>query len=116
MKAFISGGCGQVGSHVAEILLARGDEVLSIDNFATGRQIHLPDQDRLIQVEGTISDKELVDKLVGDFKPDVIIHTAASYKDPYDWYNDTLTNSVGGANLVTAAKDFNVGRFVYFYI
>ena len=33
MRAFISGGCGQVGSHIAEILLARGDEVLSIDNL-----------------------------------------------------------------------------------
>lgn len=114
MKAFISGGCGQVGSHIAEILLARGDEVLSIDNFATGRPEHLPNQNHLTQVEGSIADKELVDQLVSDFRPDVLIHTAASYKDPNDWYNDTLTNSVGGANLVTAAKEFEVGRFIYF--
>ena len=114
MKVFISGGCGQVGSHIAEILLARGDEVLSIDNFATGRAVHLPDQDRLVQVEGSIVDKNLVDQLIGDFNPDVLIHTAASYKDPNDWYNDTLTNAVGGSNLVTAAKEFNVDRLIYF--
>jgi UDP-glucose 4-epimerase len=114
MKAFISGGCGQVGSHIAELLLDRGDEVLCIDNFATGRPEHLPPQDRLTLVEGTISDKGLVDQWIGDFKPDVIIHTAVSYKDPDDWHNDTLTNCVGGANLVTAARDLNVGRFLYY--
>lgn len=114
MKAFISGGCGQVGSHIAEILLDRGNEVLSIDNFATGRREHLSDHQNLTQVEGSIADKQLVDRLIGDFKPDVLIHTAASYKDPEDWYSDALTNAVGGANLVSAAKANNVGRFIYF--
>ena len=114
MKAFITGGCGQVGSHIAENMLARGDEVLSIDNFATGRPEHLQDQERLTQIEGSIADQALVDQLIGDFKPDVVIHTAASYKDPDDWYNDTLTNAVGGSNLIKAAKENNVGRFIYF--
>lgn len=114
MKALISGACGQVGSHVAEMLLARGDEILGIDNFATGRREHLPEQPRLRIVEGSIADKPLVERLVGDFKPDVLIHTAASYKDPEDWYSDTLTNCVGGANLVQAAQRNKVGRFIYF--
>lgn len=114
MKALITGGCGQVGSHIAEIFLSRGDEVVSIDNFATGRPEHLPPQSNLHLVEGTIADKDLVDSLVSDHRPDVIIHTAASYKDPNDWYNDTMTNCVGGANLIHAAKEFGVRRFVYF--
>lgn len=114
MKVMITGGCGQVGSHVAELLLDRGDEVLSIDNFATGRPEHLAPHKGLRQVEGTIADPALVDQLVTDFQPDVLIHTAASYKDPDDWYNDTLTNSVGGANVIRAAKEQNVGRFIYF--
>jgi UDP-glucose 4-epimerase len=114
MKAFISGGCGQVGSHIAELLLERGDTVLAIDNLATGRLEHLVPQQRLTFVEGSIADRPLVGTLIGDFKPDVLIHTAASYKDPDDWYNDTLTNCVGGANLIRAAKDHKVGRFIYF--
>ena len=114
MKALITGGCGQIGSHVAELLLGRGDEVLAIDNFATGRPEHLPPQDRLTLVEGSIADQPLIQRLVAEFKPDVIIHTAASYKDPEDWYEDALTNTVGGANLVRAAKDHGVGRFIYF--
>ena len=114
MKVLISGGCGQVGSHVAELLLARGDEVLAIDNLATGRAEHLPEQDRLTMVMGTITDPELIDQLMSDFQPDVIVHTAASYKDPDDWYSDSLTNTVGGAVLVRAALNHKVGRFIYF--
>ena len=114
MKAFITGGLGQVGSHVAELLLNRGDEVLVIDNLATGSREHLSPHPRLTLVEGTIADKNLVDETVGDVRPDVLVHTAASYKDPDDWYNDTLTNSVGGANLITAAKANKVNRFIYF--
>jgi UDP-glucose 4-epimerase len=114
MRAFISGGCGQVGSHIAELLLDRGDTVLAIDNLATGRLEHLVPQQRLTFVEGSIVDRPLVGKLIGEFKPDVLIHTAASYKDPDDWYNDTLTNCVGSANLIHAAKDHKVGRFIYF--
>lgn len=114
MKVLISGGCGQVGSHVAELLLERGDQVLVIDNLATGRREHLSDHNNLMVVIDTIANKELVDKQVSEFKPDVIVHTAASYKDPNDWYNDTLTNCVGGSNLIHAAKEFGVKRFIYF--
>jgi UDP-glucose 4-epimerase len=115
MKVLISGGAGQIGSHVAELHLARGDQVFAIDNFATGRRMHLPeDHPRLTFVEGSIADKPLIDRLVGDFKPDVLVHTAASYKDPGDWHSDMLTNGVGGVNLIQAAKANGVGRFIYF--
>jgi len=114
MKVFITGGCGQVGSHVAELLLARGDEILAIDNFATGRPEHLPAQARVTMVEGSIADPELIDRLMEEFRPDILVHTAASYKDPDDWYSDTLTNSVGGAVLVRAALAHKVSRFIYF--
>ena len=38
MKVMITGGLGQIGSHIAEMMLDRGDEVLVIDNLATGRR------------------------------------------------------------------------------
>ena len=41
MNILISGGLGQIGSHIAELLLQRGDKVMAIDNLATGRQEHL---------------------------------------------------------------------------
>lgn len=114
MKVFITGGLGQIGSHVAEMCLARGDTVLAIDDLTTGRREHLSEHDNLTVALESIANKDAVEQLMGDFRPDAVVHTAASYKDPDDWYSDTLTNCVGGSNIVNAAKQFDVKRFVYF--
>ena len=114
MKVIITGGLGQVGSHVAELLLARGDQVLVIDNLATGRREHLKSHSGLEVVIDTIADQKVIADLFARFQPEVVVHTAASYKDPEDWYNDALTNVVGGANLIRAAKANKVRRFIYF--
>ena len=114
MKVLITGGLGQIGSHIAELLLERGDEVVVIDNLETGRKEHLLPQENLtIHIE-TIANREKVFSILEESKPDVVIHTAASYKSPDDWYNDTLTNCVGGANIIEASKANNVNRFIYF--
>ena len=113
-KVLVTGGLGQIGSHVVEMLLERGDKVTVIDNLATGRREHLQDHPSLKIVIDSISDESLVDQLTAELKPDAIVHTAASYKDPDDWYNDTLTNCVGGSNIVNAAKKHGVKRFIYF--
>ncbi|MGB0370671.1 MAG: NAD-dependent epimerase/dehydratase family protein [Opitutales bacterium] len=114
MKILISGGLGQIGSHIAELLLARGDHVLVIDNLVTGRKEHLRDHTNLEVCIDTIANKAKLFELFARFQPEVVVHTAASYKDPHDWYNDTLTNCVGGSNIVEAAKEFGVRRFIYF--
>jgi UDP-glucose 4-epimerase len=114
MKIFITGGSGQVGSTAADIFLARGDHVLSIDNFATGRRDNLSSNPRLREIEGSIVDADAIDRLFSDFKPDVVVHAAASYKDPDDWVADAQTNAVGGANVAKACKTHKVGRLIYF--
>jgi UDP-glucose 4-epimerase len=114
MKVFITGGSGQVGSTVADILLARGDKILSLDDFSTGRRDNLLDQPHLTQIEGSIVDAALIDQLFSDFKPDVVVHTAASYKDPENWSTDALVNAVGGANIAKACKTHKVRRLIYF--
>jgi nucleoside-diphosphate-sugar epimerase len=114
MRIFVTGAAGQVGSHVVDSAIARGDEVVGIDNFATGREVHVALSPKYDFVKGSISDTELVDRLVGEFKPDVVVHTAAAYKDPDDWLTDVDTNIRGMVNLVNAAKEHSVGRFVYF--
>jgi UDP-glucose 4-epimerase len=114
MKVFVTGGSGLVGSTIIDLLLARGDEVLAIDNFATGRRDNLVAHPRLRLVEDSIVNAAVVDELIGGFRPDVVIHTAASYKDPDDWQSDALTNCVGSANIARAAGVHKVGRLIYF--
>ena len=114
MKVLVTGGFGQIGSTVSDILLSRDDTVLSIDNFATGRRDNLAAHPNLICVEGSITDSHLVAQQFEAFRPDVVIHTAASYKDPDDWHTDALVNAVGTANIARACRDHSVQRLVYF--
>ena len=104
MKVLITGGGGQVGSTVADLLLARGDAVLSIDDFATGRRDNLARHPRLTEIEGSIVDQPLVERAFAEFAPHVVVHTAASYKDPDDWHSDAQVNVVGTANIAKACK------------
>lgn len=114
MKVLVTGGLGQIGSHVVEMALERGDEVVAVDNLTTGRREHLQDHPKLKVVLESITEREKMEALFEEFRPDSVVHTAASYKDPDDWYNDTLTNCVGGAIMVEMAKKFEVDRFIYF--
>ena len=114
MKVLVTGGLGQIGSHVVEMCLERGDEVVAVDNLTTGRREHLEDHPKLKIVLESITDKEKMEPLFAEFQPEAVVHTAASYKDPDDWYNDTLTNCVGGALMVDLAKKYDTKRFVYF--
>jgi UDP-glucose 4-epimerase len=114
MKIFVTGAAGQVGSHVVDSALDRGDDVVGIDNFETGRRQHVATHNRYRFVEGSIADTSLVSKLFDEFQPDVVVHTAASYKDPDDWVSDVNTNTMGMVNLVMSAKKNGVKKFVYF--
>jgi UDP-glucose 4-epimerase len=114
MRVLITGGAGFIGSHLTDKLVGRGDEVLVIDNYATGRRDNLAPHDKLIVVEGTIADTELVGELFDEFKPEVVVHAAAAYRDPEDWAEDARTNVLGTANVVQAAKRAALKRLIYF--
>ncbi len=114
MKVLITGGSGFIGSHIAERLLAHGDSVLVIDNYATGRRDNLVPQPNLRIVEGTIADPALVNLLFDEFAPDRVVHAAASYKDPSGWAEDARTNVLGTTNVVQASERLKVKRFIYF--
>jgi UDP-glucose 4-epimerase len=113
-NVLITGGAGFIGSHLTDRLLERGDDVLVIDNFATARRDTLPSHDNLTLVEGTIADDELVQRVFAEFGPEIVVHAAASYKDPDAWSEDSRTNAVGTANVVRATQAAGVSRLVYF--
>lgn len=114
MKILITGGAGFIGSHLADRLIARGDRVLVIDNFSTGRRDNLVPHPNLTVVEGTIADVKLANQLFDEFQPEQVVHAAASYKDPSNWEEDTRTNVLGTAVIVRAAEKLKVKRLIYF--
>ena len=113
MKVLITGGAGFIGSNLADRLLEEGHEVLSIDNYATGRRGNLTERDGLEIVEGSITGPEL-DRSFSRFRPDHVVHAAASYKDPDAWAEDIDTNALGTAAVVRAAQRHASGRCIYF--
>lgn len=114
MKILITGGAGFIGSHLADRLLSGGNDVLVIDNFSTGRRDNLKPHPNLTIVEETIADEKLVNDLFDEFKPDQVVHAAASYKDPDNWEEDIQTNVLGSAIVVQASERLKVQRLIYF--
>ena len=114
MKLLITGGAGCLGSNLVEHWIPRGHEVLVIDNFATSKRETLPPVDRLTVVEGSVADVQLVNRVFGEFSPDVVIHSAAAYKDPDDWIGDATTNVIGSACVAKAAKQAGARRLINF--
>lgn len=114
MKVLITGGAGFVGSHLADRLLLQGKEVLVIDNYSTGRRDNLKPRKNLHIIEQTIANTEAMNTIFSNFKPDVVVHAAASYKDPDNWIEDCQTNVLGTINIVEAAKTIGCNRILYF--
>ena len=92
MRILITGGAGCLGSNLIEYWLPRGHEIYVIDNFATGRREVLPPMEGLTVREGSIADGELVDECFEQFKPEIVVHSAAAYKDPDDWVAVSYTH------------------------
>jgi nucleoside-diphosphate-sugar epimerase len=114
MRILITGGAGCLGSNLIEHWLPQGHEIFVIDNFATGKREVVPSLPGLTLREGSIAERALVDECFAAFKPEVVVHSAAAYKDPDDWVEDSLTNVIGSAHIAKAAKAHGIGRLINF--
>ena len=79
MRYLITGGAGFIGSHLADRLVERGDEVYALDDLSTGSASnvdHLGEEDRFTLLRGTILDHPLISGLVAEV--DVVVHLAAA--------------------------------------
>lgn len=116
-KILITGGAGFIGSNLTEYFLNKGYYVVCLDNFATGHRHNIEpflENPNYKLIEGDIRDLEVCKEAVENV--DYILHQAAlgsvprSIKDPIT-SNDV--NVSGFLNMLVAARDANVKRFVY---
>lgn len=112
MRILITGGAGCLGSNLIEHWLPHGHSIMVIDNFSTGKREVVPQVRGLEVVEGSIANSQVVANCFRRFKPEIIIHAAASYKDPTNWEEDAQTNVVGSICIAKAASDYTVDRII----
>ena len=115
MKSLVTGGAGFIGSHIVAELLETGEEVRVLDNLYSGKTENIKNfMDDIEFIEGDIRDTETVKKAVKGV--DVIFHQAAVPSVPRSVAEPKFTNDVninGMLELLIAAKDEDVKRFVY---
>lgn len=110
--ALVTGGAGFIGSHLAERLLALGQKVRVLDNFATGHHHNLPKGVELI--EGDIRNLATCQKACIDAR--WVFHQAALGSVPRSLKDPLATHEVnvnGTVNMLIAARDAKVQAFVY---
>jgi UDP-glucose 4-epimerase len=104
VAVLVTGGAGFIGSHVAEALVARGEDVVVLDDLSSGKRENLPDGVEL--VEGDV--REPQDELFAGVKPTHCYHLAAqidvrvSVAQPE---HDAQINVLGTVNLLQAALE-----------
>lgn len=116
-KVLVTGGAGFIGSNLCETLLGLNATVVCLDNFATGKKENLSafrDNSNFTLIEGDIRNLEDCKKAVEGV--DYVLHEAALGSVPRS-INDPITsndvNISGFVNMLVAARDAEVKRFVY---
>ncbi|MFZ4541217.1 MAG: NAD-dependent epimerase/dehydratase family protein [Rickettsiales bacterium] len=103
MSILVTGGCGFIGSHVVDALVARGETLSVLDNLSSGNRENLNPAATL--VEGDVADAELVTSLVA--KVDAVVHLAAVASVEQctnQWLEAHRTNLTGTVTILNAAK------------
>lgn len=116
-KILVTGGAGFIGSNLCEDLLNHGNQVVCLDNFSTGHLANIQafeNHQHFHLIEGDIRDFSIcLDACKG---VDVVLHHAALGSVPRSLNDPATTNEVnitGFLNVLTAARDQQVKRFVY---
>ncbi|HUZ37889.1 MAG TPA: NAD-dependent epimerase/dehydratase family protein [Streptosporangiaceae bacterium] len=105
MRVLVTGGAGFIGSHLADALVARGDEVVVVDDLSSGRVGRLDPQVALQKV--SVTDSAALAAMVKGSGAELICHLAAqidvraSVDSPAD---DAQVNVVGTVNVLEAAR------------
>lgn len=113
MKIFITGGAGYIGSHVVKLLGEAGHDILVFDNLSTGHEWAVL-YGKLLQAD--LADKAIIRDSLNAFRPDAVIHCAASIqveesvREPLRYYRNNVINTL---NLLEAMVETNTKHFIY---
>ena len=113
MKILVTGGAGVIGSHVVDALLARGHEVVIVDNLSTGLRGNINPQAKFYELD--IRDPAL-SAIFKTERPDIVNHHAAhidvrgSVKSPRF---DADVNVIGTLNLPECSRKSGVRKIIY---
>ena len=112
-RVLVTGGAGYIGSHVVLALGQAGCDVLTYDNLSTGNRDAVLSGDLVV---GDLADRVLLSETLADFRPDAVMHFAASIEvgesvtDPLKYYRN---NSVNALNLIEALCQARVGKMIF---
>ena len=118
MRALVTGGAGFIGSHLVDALVARGDDVVVLDDLSNGKRENLAgalERGARLEVED-VRDGAAVQRVAADARPEVVFHLAAqmdvrvSVADPG---LDARTNVEGTVNVLEAARRAEARRVVF---
>jgi UDP-glucose 4-epimerase len=115
--ALVTGGAGFIGSHLVDRLITEGYHVKVVDDLSTGQLSNIAghiEAGRVEFLKGDIRDAALVKKAMADV--DIVAHLAALTSVPFSMSNPDLVydvNVTGSLNLIFAAIDSGVDRFVF---
>lgn len=112
-KVLVTGGAGFIGSHVVDIFIEQGFEVIIIDDLSTGRASNLNPAAKFYQMD--IRNPQ-VREIFDVERPDYVSHHAAQMdvrRSVVQPLFDADVNILGSINLIECAKDFQVKRFIY---
>ena len=112
--ALVTGGAGFLGSHVAEALVARGDEVVVFDDLSGGFAENVPDGARLIV--GSILDRDLIERIFREHRVRHVYHLAAYAAEGLSHFIRHFNyenNLIGSVNLINASVNHAVECFVF---
>ena len=116
-KILVTGGAGFIGSNLCEELVKKGNYVVCLDNFSTGRIENIQgllDNNRFKLIEGDIRNLDTCLKAVNGV--DVVFHEAALGSIPRSIDDPITTNAVnisGFLNMLVAAKNAKIDRFIF---
>ncbi len=114
MRILVTGGAGYIGSHILKTLSRHTDyQVLTIDNLSTGHKEAVIYGDLAVI---DLGDKQAIEKIFKHFKPDAVMHFAASVeveesvRNPIKYYRNNTINTI---NLIETIQKYNVNYFIF---